>query len=135
MFIVTLFFFSLLQVSFSARSFGVNQKPENEIIWNGYYQGQKIVEEIVQIARTRTFGTKDSLNVFFENEILPSVIWQQNMDDIIFHKSDLQFIDPEAVISSNQAITINGNSYAGHGFISNTYPIWTWDPVRSFFNK
>ena len=123
-----------LQLAISARSAGSNQKPENEIIWNGYFEGNKIVKEIVQNTKSVITGTKGLLNVFIDGQIDPSVQWIFAKENIYFQRSDILLITPEIAISANDTFEKNGDIYQGQEFVSKSYPLWTWDPIHSFFS-
>ena len=132
--LITLFMGGLVQLSISARTAASNQKPENEIIWNGYFEGRDIVGKIIENTKTSITGTTGLLNIFIDGKINPSEIWLINKERLFFQKSDISSNNPEVVVSSNQAIAIRDDPYQGQEYISNSYPLWTWDPVRSFIS-
>ena len=131
LFLVVLFFFGLLQLSISARTVGTNHKPENEILWNGYYEDQDIVKEIIKITKASIFGTSGILNIFIDGQMNNPIVWALNKEKLFFQKSDTLLTNSEVIVSVNKTISLNGEAYQGQEFISNSYPIWTWDPVHS----
>jgi len=124
----------ITQLSISARAMGFNKKPENEILWNGYYEGKSIVAEIIDTTKTTLKGTSGKLNVYIDELVRPVVIWTVNSENFHFRKSDFLSIRPDALLTSIQTININKDTYQGQEFISNSYPLWTWDPVGSYFS-
>jgi hypothetical protein len=132
--LVLLLFGGIIQLSISARAIGSNGKPENEIFWNGYFEGGDIVAEIIDSTKNNLKGTTGRLNVFFDGEVKPVQVWSAISENIYFRKGDLNSIFPEVVISGDQTIGFKENNFQGQEFISNSYPLWTWDPVRSFFS-
>jgi hypothetical protein len=132
--LASIVFSGLLQLSISARTFGSNKKPENEILWNGYFEGQDIVEEIVDDSKNSIKGTSGKLFIFIDEQVKPPVIWALNDEKLFFQISDLLSNRPELVLSGMQTIAINEDSYQGQEFISDSYPLWTWDPIRGFIS-
>ena len=100
--VVLLVFGGITQLSISARAAALNNKPENEILWNGYFEGEGIVTEILNTTKTSLKGTSGKLNVFIDGEVRPDVIMAAKSENIYFQKSDLLSIRPEVIISSNQ---------------------------------
>ncbi len=134
LFLVILLFCGVAQFSISARAAGVNQKPENEILWNGYFEGKDIVENIITQTKSDFTGTSDSINIFSDNQLNPSLLWLLRHERIFFRKSDFGSGSPQIIISNDQADEFGSEAYQGQEFISNSYPLWTWDPVRSFIS-
>ena len=134
MVLVLLVFSGISQLSISARAMGLNKKPENEILWNGYYEGKSIVSEIIATTKTSLIGTSGKLNVYIDELVRPVEIWTVNSENVYFRKSDLLSIRPDALLTNIQTINFNKDTYQGQEFISNSYPIWTWDPVSSYFS-
>jgi hypothetical protein len=134
LFIVGFFLLGLFQLTISARTSGTNNKPESEILWNGYYQDQDIVKEIINRTKANTFGTSGILNIFINGRINNSILWSINNERLIFQESDTRDKKPEIIISENKTIPIIDGSYQGQEFISMSYPIWTWDPVKGIFS-
>ena len=132
--LVLLVFGGITQLSISARAMGSNKKPENEILWNGYFEGNSIASEIINTTTSNLKGTSGKLNVFIDGEARPAEIWAVNSENIYLQKSDLLSIRPEVVISSNSMINLREDNFQGQEFISDSYPLWTWDPVGSFFS-
>ena len=132
--LVLLAFGGVSQLSISARAIGSNKKPENEILWNGYFEGIGIVTGIIDTTKSNLKGTSGKLNVYVDGEVRPVEIWAVNSENIYFQKSDLLSIRPEVIISSNRTINLREDNFQGQEFISDSYPLWTWDPVGSFFS-
>ena len=105
MVLVLLVFGGITQLSISARAMGLNKKPENEILWNGYFEGKDIVAEIIDTTKTSLKGTSGKLNVYIDEQVSPVEIWAVNSENIYFQKSDLLSIRPDAITykySNNQ---------------------------------
>ncbi len=132
--IVLLVFGGITQLSISARAAAINNKPENEILWNGYFEGEGIVTEILNTTKTSLTGTLGKLNVFIDGEVKPVVIITAKSEKIYFQESDLLSIRPEVIISNDKSINLREDIYQGQEVVSNSYPLWTWDPVGSFFS-
>ena len=132
--LVLLVFGGIAQLSIAARAVGINKKPENEILWNGYFEGYGLVSEIIDTTKTNLNGTSGKLDVFIDGEVRPVEIWAVNSENIYTQKSDVLSLHPEVVISSNQTINISEDNFQGQEFISESYPLWTWDPAGSFFS-
>ncbi len=124
----------IFHLSISARAIGSNNKPEHEILWNGYFEGNEIMAGIVDTTKTNLYGTAGKLNVYIDKEVEPVEIWSLNSENVYFQKNSSLSIPPEMIISSNQIIDMNDYDFQGQEFVSNSYPMWTWDPVNSFFS-
>ena len=72
MVLVLLVFGGITQLSISARAMGSNKKPENEILWNGYFEGKGIVAEIIDTTKTSLKGTSGKLNVYIDEQVKTS---------------------------------------------------------------
>jgi len=57
-----------------------------------------------------------------------------NSEDLYFRKSELLSIRPEIVFSFDQSIDLSKDNFQGQEVVSNSYPLWTWDPGGSFFS-
>jgi hypothetical protein len=134
LFVVGFFLLGLFQLTISARTSGTNNKPESEILWNGYYQDQDIVKEIINKTKANIFGTSGILNIFINGRVNNSILWSINNERLNFQESDTRDKNPEIIISENKTTPITGGSYQGQEFISMSYPIWTWDPVKGIFS-
>lgn len=132
--LILIFFSGLNQFSSSARAIGLNGKPENEILWNGYYEGKAIAEKIIDSSRKNLKGTSGKLKVYIDGQLNPVEIWLVNSENIYFQKSDLRSIHPDLVLSNRQTFNLGEDTFQSQEFISSSYPLWTWDPVGSFLS-
>ena len=132
--LVVLIFSGLIQLSISARTVGANDKPENEFLWNGYFEDQDMLKEIITKTKTSIFGTSGKLNIFIDGQSNPSILLALERDSLFFQKSDILSTNPDVIVSENRTMSLNSGAYQGQEFISISYPIWTWDPLKSFIS-
>jgi hypothetical protein len=90
------------------------------------------VRGIIDDTKNNLKGTAGKLNVFVDGELKPSAIWTLTKDNLFFQRSDLLSNQPEMILAGNQPVMINKDNYQGQEFISNSYPLWTWNPILSF---
>ena len=133
-FLVIFIYIGLLQLSISARTIGTTHRAENEILWNGYFEDQDIVKKIITTTKTSVYGTSGNLNIMIDGQITPSILWALNNGSSFYQKSFTLDTNPEVIVSTKGTISLVNGSYRGEEFISNSYPIWTWDPVVSFIS-
>ena len=132
--LMVLVFSVFWQISITARTIVMNKTPEKEILWNGYFEGKDIVAEIVSSSKNSLKGTKGKINVLIDGQLRPAEIWALNEENLLFQKSNLISNRPEVILSDTRETGINDDNFQGQEYISDSYPLWTWDPVRSFIS-
>ncbi len=131
--IVLIIFGGITQIAFSTRALGMNRKPENEIFWNGYFEGKDIFEGIFSTTKHSLKGTEGKLNVYVDGQASPAEIWAVRSENIKFLKSDLSMNPPDIVITKDPIFYFNEDTFQNQKYVSSSYPLWLWDPIGSFF--
>ena len=129
--------FLVIQVGFSWRALGLNGNPSGEILWNGYYQGADVVRQIIEHADLETVKTRLDHQVAILGESNEAVKWDINRDfPIVEQPLSLGDASYAAVITeTNDEITGKTvESYLGQQFIADSYPMWTWQPLKSLLD-
>jgi hypothetical protein len=132
-----LLIFLVIQVGFSWRALGLNGNPSGEILWGGYYQGADVVRQIIKHADLETVKTHLDHQVAFLAESNDAVKWDISRDFPISERP-LSLGDASyAVVITADNDELTGKtfeSYLGQQFIADSYPMWTWQPLKSLLD-
>jgi hypothetical protein len=129
--LVLLVLLGTYQVSTAMRSAGFNQKPENEILWNGYFQDRDIVNQILETTKTNLFGTNGQLTIYMMDRDNTLISWLTKDEKLLSGQVTYNNNIPDIIFSENEMLRNNKEDYQGQIFIENSYPLWTWDPMSS----
>ncbi|NPV40174.1 MAG: hypothetical protein HPY72_02365 [Anaerolineae bacterium] len=130
--------FLVIQVGFSWRALGLNGNPSAEILWGGYYQGADVVRQIIENADLDTVKTHLDHQVAFLAESNDAVKWGVSRTYPIKEQPLSLGEASHAVVITTTNDELTGRtfeSYLGQQFIADSYPMWTWQPLKSLLDS
>lgn len=123
----------VFQASTAMRVSGVTEKPESEVLWNGYYKDGDLIIGLIEQQRSQNLGTKGNLNVAFLEFESAATEWILVQNSI--NHDNVYGIGKNAwhvIFSGEEQVTGQGEAYAGQRFIINSYPNWLREPSGIF---
>jgi len=122
------------QLSITARSAGLNHRPQFELFWEGYFTDADVFLDIVEKSRYKQLGTRGNLNVAFYTDDHPieTLLLRKagfSMDQV-FSTRDLE---QSIIITDRGELDEAANDYHGQRFIRKSYPIWILSPWNNVF--
>ncbi len=127
------------QFSSSWRTSGISTDSSQEILWEGYFQDAELVHKVIQNSDLKKIdGDLDNFVAFIGYDH-PAVIWAvQKVIPIVETPYYLPEEEPALIITNNDFSVDsikNMGSYFGQKFISGSYPLWIWEPIKSIANS
>jgi len=129
---------TFMQFSSSWRTSGISTDPSQEILWEGYFQDVDLVNNIIQNADlAKIDGIPDKFVAFVEYDNA-AIIWAiQHAYPTVNSPHYLPDSEPAVIIAKDDAPLdlLNMGSYYGQRFVSDSYPLWIWEPLKSIANS
>ena len=128
----------VIQLAFTWRATGLNGNPAAEILWGGYYEGDQMVDEIIDNADLKVLDTGLVNEVAFLDYDNAAVEWAVGQKYPTVTRNINLGGEPYAVIfteSSTGLESIAADDYYGQKFIAASVPSWTWRPIKSLVSS
>ena len=124
----------IVQIAFTWRTTGLNGNPSSEILWGGYFEDTEIVIDLIDNADFQVLGTGVENKVALLDYTNQAVKWTISQNyELTEHLYGLGVTQYAVVLtdSSDEDIQEIVDGYYGQNFIANSYPLWTWQPLKS----
>lgn len=125
--------FLIIQIGISFRSLAVGNKPERELVWNGYFQDKEIIIPLYNEIKKNFLGTSGSATIEIEETANPALLWYLAGEKIRYGYA-AYLGDSNFVFSGSTGFLENRKDFFQQEFVMESYPKWTWHPVRSFLS-
>jgi len=122
----------LFQLSNAMRAAGINLQPEYEVLWNGYFNDEEYVKQLIDEQRSQKLGTSGILNIAIIDFQSPQTEW-------IFHQKNVNYknnmyqteMDWHAVMTDSNQITNKDGEFFGQRIVKKSYPLWMHEPINA----
>jgi hypothetical protein len=130
-FFLVLFVFQIIILN---RIIGINHKPDEELIWNGYPTDLELTQQIIKEYSTSNKTNGKKFEIYIEEGIHPSMIWELVEDGYSLKNMMIKLKTNDVFISRTEFLPKSASDFITQKYIVNAYPAWSKQPLKSIFS-
>jgi len=129
---ISIFLFLLsFQMIILNRVIGINNKPDQELIWAGYPTDLELTKQIIDEYASSYKDSQKHFGVQIEDGVHPSLVWELYQGGYFLNSAVALPKNKGVYISRSEVLSDSVSELLTQRFVVNAYPVWVRQPLKS----